>query len=129
VHREISCSAAIPVVLMSLRLITRSSWDLGLTDGLRSFEVHFAGQCGLPSHLDSWRGLVIKSNTGSPISLLLCGITNGATRRQISQRLDQDVRGKWLNKKSDATDFHGAPSDRFIIIRTHEYDGDGEARI
>jgi hypothetical protein len=47
----------------------------------------------------------------------------------IIQRLDQDVRGKWLSKKSDAADFHGATFDGYIIIRSHEYDGDREARV
>jgi len=45
----------------------------------------------------------------------------------ISQRLDQDVRGKWLDEKGDAADFRGPPFDRFIITRAHEYDGDREA--
>ncbi len=26
-------------------------------------------------------------------------------------------------------DFHGSPLERFIIIRSHEYDGDGEASV
>jgi hypothetical protein len=54
---------------------------------------------------------------------------NGATGRQISERLDQDVRGNWLDEKGDAADFQGPPFHRFIIIRSHEYDGNLEACV
>jgi len=56
------------------------------------------------------------------------GTLSGATGRHSCQRVDQDVSGKWLHEKSDAADFLGPPFDRFIIMRTHEYDGDREAR-
>jgi hypothetical protein len=59
-----------------------------------------------------------------------CGISNVATGgRQSRQRVDQDVSGKWLNEKGDAADFRGPLFDRFMIVRTHEYDGDREARL
>jgi hypothetical protein len=47
----------------------------------------------------------------------------------MSQRLDKDVRGKWLKQECDAADFQGPPSDRVISIRSHEYDWDGEASV
>jgi hypothetical protein len=51
------------------------------------------------------------------------------TGGNISQRLNQDVRCKWLGQKGDTADFHSALFDRFISISSHEYDGFGAARV
>src|SRR6266850_3010259 len=123
---------ASPFAFLPIRLfsdgessVTRCSAEFNGTRGTREHN-HSAGGHAIRR---SQRQLRHRRGLNASLDPVVCGILNGATRRQFSQRLDQNGRRKWLDKKSDAADFHGPPFDRFTIVRTHEYDGDREACV
>jgi hypothetical protein len=62
--------------------------------------------------------------------LAVTGRPQSGVARNIKQRLDQEVRGKWLTKKSDAAQFLSPPFVGFVLtISSHEYDGRCETRF